>query len=141
MDSREESRCIIHCTDDNTKLVTLTSLASWKTLLSAAQIRGHSAILAIANDVEEGEYPLIEYHRNCRSKFTLKKKLQLIAKKSTSTLVLDNPTSSHTDPTVSEIRQSRSKNPTTAQASSALLPQLCIFCNKYSNCLKCLNWV
>ena len=71
--------CIIHCTDDNSKPATLQGLESWKTLHRAAKIRKHTKILEIANGLGEGEVPDIQYHRKCRSIFTMKKDLRAIS--------------------------------------------------------------
>lgn len=70
--------CIIHCTDDDTELATLQGLESWKTLLRAAEIRQHTTLLEIARGLGESEVPQIQYHRKCRSIFTMKKLLETI---------------------------------------------------------------
>ena len=44
---RTEPYCKIHCTDDNTKLISPNSLDSWKTLQKAGQIRNHEGILSV----------------------------------------------------------------------------------------------
>ena len=41
---RTEPYCIIHCTDDNTTLISPNSLDSWKTLQKAGEIRDHEGI-------------------------------------------------------------------------------------------------
>lgn len=67
-----EKKCIIHCTDDSTDLVSPKDEESWKTMLRAAEIRKHQEILEISKSLSEGEVPLIYYHRKCRSYFTMK---------------------------------------------------------------------
>ena len=74
---RIEPYCIIHCTDDNTKLISPNSLDSWKTLQKAAEIRKHEDILSI--EVADDQIPNgIFYHRKCRSMFTHKHDLDRI---------------------------------------------------------------
>jgi len=76
---RTEPYCIIHCSDDNTKLVSLNSLDSWKTLKKAGEIRDHKSILSVqvADDqILNGVF----YHRKCRSMFTHKHDLDQIKK-------------------------------------------------------------
>ena len=67
--------CIIHCTNDNEKLVSPQSVESWNTLVRAARIRKNSPILQLAEETAEGDIPEVYYHRRCRSSFTLKKSL------------------------------------------------------------------
>ena len=74
---RIEPYCIIHCTDDNTKLISPNSLDSLKTLQKAAEIRKHEDILSI--EVADDQIPNgIFYHRECRSTFTHKHDLDRI---------------------------------------------------------------
>lgn len=73
--------CIIHCSDDKDKLVSLQGVDSWKTLLRAAQIRNHAPILEMVEDLPEGKIPILYYHRKCRSIFTMKKLLDGILEK------------------------------------------------------------
>ena len=77
----KKDNCIIHCSDDNGKLVCLKSYDSWKTLLNAAYIRSHEPLLNIAKALHGEEIPKIQYHRKCRSLFTLKKNLDSITEK------------------------------------------------------------
>jgi hypothetical protein len=70
--------CVIHCSNSSDALVTLDSHASWKTLLNAAQIRNHEKILEVSRSVEPGGYPYLQYHRRCRSLFTMKRDLEKI---------------------------------------------------------------
>ena len=75
----KEKTCIIHCTDDNTDLVSPKNDDSWKTLLGEAEIRKHQEILEISKSLSEGEEPRIFYHRKCRSIFTMKKLLDKLS--------------------------------------------------------------
>lgn len=83
---RPRLKCIIHCSDDTDNLITPKSVDSWNTLLRAAQIRQHDPILELAKDTPEGEIPALNYHRKCRSIFTMKKALAgIIAQKKKTT--------------------------------------------------------
>ncbi|KAG0727937.1 hypothetical protein GWK47_033565 [Chionoecetes opilio] len=83
---RPRLECIIHCSDDNENLISPQSVDSWKTLLRAAQIRRHEPILELAEDTPEGEIPALNYHRKCRSIFTMKKALDgILAQKEKTT--------------------------------------------------------
>ena len=76
-----KEQCIIHqtvSTEDDDHLVSLQKYNSWLTLLEAAKVRNHSAILDVAKQVKEGEIPKIFYHRKCRSIFTMKRDLETI---------------------------------------------------------------
>ena len=68
--------CMIHCTDSSDAIVTLDSYSSWQTLLNAARIRNHATILEISNEVQGEEVPFVQYHRKCRSIFTMKRELE-----------------------------------------------------------------
>lgn len=81
--SKFTENCIIHCTDDNSDLVSLQSLDSWKVLLEAATTRQHEGVLKVASSLPDGVVPDIKYHRKCRSTFTMKKLLNNIKKKKT----------------------------------------------------------
>ncbi len=59
--------CIIHCTNDDEKLVSPQSVESWNTLVRAAWIRKHSPILQLAAETTGGDIPEVYYHRRCRS--------------------------------------------------------------------------
>ena len=77
---RSEAYCIIHCTDDNTKLISPNSLELWKTLQRAGEIRNHEGILSV--QVADDQIPNgVFYHRKCRSTFTHKHDLDLIEKR------------------------------------------------------------
>ena len=76
---RNEPYCIIHCTDDNTTLISPNSLDSWKTLQKAGEIRDHQVIrnVQVADDqIPNGVF----YHRKCQSTFTHKHDLNRIKK-------------------------------------------------------------
>ena len=73
--------CIIHCTDAKGDLTSIESLESWTTLLNAATIHKHQAVLEVASTLADGDVPAIKYHRNCRSIFTIKKLLDNIKSK------------------------------------------------------------
>ena len=119
---RARTNCFIHCTDDTSdSLVTLQSLDSWHTLMRAAEIRTHKPVLNLAKSVKEGEVPHLQYHRKCRSIFTMKKLLDaIIAKRA----------ESETSETSS--RKSSRDAPTT----SRVYDKVCIFCEKSSKYLK-----
>lgn len=75
----QEAECIIHCTDDTTKLIRPESIESWNTLKIAGELRNHEAILIILEKTKENENPDgVWYHRKCRSIFTLKRDLDKI---------------------------------------------------------------
>ena len=67
--------CIIHCTDDDTELVTLKDMESCTILVRAAAVREHKPLLDIAETLNEREIPSIYYHRKCCNVFTMKKLL------------------------------------------------------------------
>ena len=75
----------MHCADDTVKspspLITPVSHQSWKTLLDAAATRQHATLMDVAKGLKEGDIPGIQYHRECRSIFTLKKSLDAIKEK------------------------------------------------------------
>ena len=76
---RTEPYWIIHCTDDNTMLISPNSLDSWKMLQKACQIRDHEGILSV--QVADDQIPNgVFYHRKCRSMFTHKHDLDRITK-------------------------------------------------------------
>jgi len=80
------SSCLIHCTNGNSQqLVECRDLESWVTLVNAAKIRDHEAVLKIARCQPEGTFPKnITYHRDCRAKFTMKRTLESISGASSS---------------------------------------------------------
>ena len=78
---QKNTACDIHCTDSCDKLVKPQSLESWKSLVNAAVLHQHSALLDIAGKLGDDEIGDVCYHRRCREKFTLKKKTIDILKK------------------------------------------------------------
>ena len=75
---------IIHCTDASDDLVSIQSMETCKTLLNAATIRHHQAVLDVGSNLPDGVVPNIKCHRKCRSTFTMKKLLESIKKKKVS---------------------------------------------------------
>lgn len=62
---RKGKYCIIYKEGlkiDDDHLISPQSYDSWATLLEAAQIRKHEALLQIARNAQEGEVPEIFYH-------------------------------------------------------------------------------
>ena len=119
--------CIIHCSDgdSDSNLVSPQHLDSWKTLLRAAEIRQHLPILDLAKDLCEGEIPPVQYHRRCRSIFTLKKSLDSITQKNAS---------------ASEAAEESSRRPSRdAPSKSVVYDEKCIFCEKSSKYMKGQN--
>ena len=72
--------CMIHCTNSTNTLLTLESMESWKTFLHAAHICSHQRILEVSKEHDGKGVPFVQYHRNCRSVFTMKKDLEKIQK-------------------------------------------------------------
>ena len=71
--------CIIHCSDDESLLISSKDLGFWKSLLKAASIRNHRPLLDLAENAKEGEIPHVSYHRKFRSLFTMKKDLESLS--------------------------------------------------------------
>ena len=65
---------------DNVELTSPIDLESWKTLVSAAQIRNNQPVLDIVFNTNDEQLPSIFYHRKCRSLFTMKKALDRLRK-------------------------------------------------------------
>ena len=125
-DGNHLSRCIIHCTDDQSPLTKLRDGQSWETLLKAAKVRGHAAILQLADETPDGSFPSITYHRSCRQMFTMKSSLEAIIKSSKR---------EQTDDAFASQRTSLRKKCATS-SSSAILPTVCIFCGKDTKFMK-----
>ena len=72
--------CIIHYENEDiqTPLTAPKDFASWETLLEAASLRPPYTIARKAKNLPHGQVPDIVYHRQCRSRFTLKRDLQLL---------------------------------------------------------------
>ncbi|XP_056156559.1 uncharacterized protein LOC130130771 [Lampris incognitus] len=123
---RPRGECIIHCSDDTDKLVSLQSVDSWRTLLRAAQIRNHAPVLKLAKDIPEGQTPAIYYHRKCRCIFTMKKILDgLLAKEKKSCVSAEEK----------ESKRVARHAPSTSRTYDAE----CIFCQKNSKYSKRQN--
>ena len=123
MDERKGRFCVIHNTersknDPGENLIRPQSYDSWLTLLEAAKVRRHDALLKIAGECQEGEVPEIFYHRECRSAFTLKRDLESL--KRSGDLEEDD------DEEVS-LPTPRKRSNTTP---SRVYDQECIFCEK-----------
>ena len=71
--------CIIHCSDDESLLISPKDLDSWKSFLKAATIRNHMPLLDLAENFKEGEIPPVTYHRKFRSLFTMNRELEKIS--------------------------------------------------------------
>ena len=77
--------CIVHINTydkDPGTLVAFKDYNSWLTLLDDAKVRKHKPILQIAESLHEREMPKIQYHRQCRRRFTLDKELKKLTRKS-----------------------------------------------------------
>ena len=127
MDGRKGTFCIIHKEGlkiDDDHLISPQSFDSWATLLEAAEVREHEAILEIARNTREGEVPEIFYHRKCRSAFTIKRDLESLKRKR----ALEEEI--HEDEASLETLRKRS-----VTSSSRVYQQQCIFCErpKYVN--------
>lgn len=70
--------CVIHCSSSDEELVSPKDIESWRTLLTAAEVRHHKPILDIAKDLPHGTIPGVAYHRKCRSIFTMKRDLEAL---------------------------------------------------------------
>ena len=70
--------CIIHCSDDESLLISPKDLDSRKSLLKGATIRNHRPLVDLAENVKGGEIPHVSYHRKC-CLFTMKRDLESIS--------------------------------------------------------------
>ena len=82
-----ESCCIYYNNVVETKLISLTSLSSWKTLLDAAYIRNNTRLVELCKELGEGEFPNVKYHKTCRSMSTLKRDLDNLQEQDEVTVV------------------------------------------------------
>lgn len=57
--------CVIHCTNDTSKLVSPRDLDSWKTLVKAAEIRNHVGIIDLARRTPEAPGVLPSKMQEC----------------------------------------------------------------------------
>ena len=79
--------CFLHRNSVNTnkeKLVALSSVDGWKTILNAGRIRGCEKVIALAATTNAGDFPNIKFHKTCRGLFTMKKDLEKLKKKEAS---------------------------------------------------------
>ena len=111
-------RCIIHCSDDESLLISPKDLDSWKSLLRAASIRNHVPLHDLAENAKDGEIRPVTYHRKCRSLFTMKRELEKVSQ----TTVEETPEFN----VGSEEQRPRRQEPSTSRT----YPELCIFCEK-----------
>ena len=117
-----EERCIIHfdCYDNTEEpLTTPKDFDSWTTILHAAQVRNHDPILKAAEGLPDGKFPPIKYHRRCRSRFTLKRDLEVISRKN------DPDAEVHSD----ELAAKRPKRAPSTSGARVYIAE-CIFCGK-----------
>lgn len=63
--------CSIHhkSVPDDDKLQNLSTLASWETILASAKSKNYQSILQLAENVADGEFPPVKYHKRCRNLF------------------------------------------------------------------------
>ena len=61
-DNSTSDGCIIHCANASDDLVSIQSMESWKTLLNAAAIRHHQAVLDVASNLPDGVSPNTNNH-------------------------------------------------------------------------------
>ena len=111
-------RCII-CSKSSTGLSQCKDAESWERLYCAAVIRKHKAILDFSSGKNEFPVAPVKYHITCRKDFVNQKSLQAISEKVSS------------DGTSQDQPAPRRSARDPAQAVlPAVLPVLCIFCNK-----------
>ena len=110
--------CIIHCSDDESLLISPKDLDSWKSLLKAATIRNHVPLHDLAENAKDGEIPPVTYHRKCRSLFTMKRELEKVSQ----TTVEETPEFNVS----SEEQRPRRQEPSTSRTQ----PEIWIFCEK-----------
>ncbi len=117
--------CSIHYDSVSTdeKLTSPSDLASWKTLLKAAEVRCHQPLLDIAKSLKEDEVPKVFYHRQCRSVFTLKRDLTKILKTKEESSQCDEPPS--------KCQSTRGET-----SDSRVYGHHCIFCGATSKYIK-----
>ncbi|CAB1437231.1 unnamed protein product [Pleuronectes platessa] len=64
-------KCIIHCSSDDSNLVSPQNLEPWQTLLKAAQIRQHAQILDLAEGLD-----CLTMSELAKARYSLKMELQ-----------------------------------------------------------------
>lgn len=117
--------CIIHYQDEDqaSTLVSPKDISSWETLLHAAQVRDHKCLLSLDQTTLDGVVPVIYYHRRCRSRFTMKRDLDLIRKKA------GNTTDDHSEDDT-PIPKKFTRRDKGGPSTSRVYDKLCVFCNK-----------
>ena len=75
--------CFLHRNSvaNKEKLVALSSVDGWKTILNAGRIRGCEKVIALAATTNAGDFPNIKFHKTCRGLFTMKKDLEKLKKR------------------------------------------------------------
>ena len=112
--------CIIHCSYDESLLISPKDLDSWKSLLKAATIRNHRPLLDLAENAKEGGIPQVSYYRKCRSLFTMKRDLESISQTTAAASQIPEFNME------SEEQRHRREEPSTSRT----YPKICIFCQK-----------
>ena len=74
------NNCILHYNSikDDNQVVHIKSLSTWNSILEAARLRNYERILIISKDVIEGAFPTIQYHKACKTRFTLKRDIDTL---------------------------------------------------------------
>lgn len=120
---RTRRSCIFHCNDQDQDLRSPRDRESWETIVKAAEIRKHTEILEIAQTVGEDGISEIFYHRNCRSKFTMKHLLDAIVEKKKA----ESDNASMVQPEITP-REFQRRTSVIASTSSRVYEPICIFC-------------
>ena len=122
--------CILDCCyvadADNVELTSPIDLESWKTLVSAAQIRNYQPVLDIVFNKNDEQIPSIFYHRKCRSLFTMKKALDRLRKENEEQSAEIVSSSSHA------CKRASTRQLSSTGTSSRVYEAVCIFCDKNS---------
>lgn len=115
-----DSFCIIHNKavkiDQDDRLISPRSYESWLTLFEAAKVRNFEPVLELAKTLNENEVPSIAYHRQCRSRFTLKRDLESLRQVTGGVKENNNE---------DEVARPKKRN-----TSSSNCVEKCIFCSK-----------
>ena len=125
----EDSGVCIFCNKPENETEKLSSPKDkdyWKTLLSAAELRGHDVILEHKVDTA---IPKIKYHQTCRKQFTHKKSLAQLPKTDA-----DEHEPFAESPDDVDKRHSSRNDPTDSVTSQRqkTYNKICIFCGKAS---------
>ena len=123
--SRDTSNeCIIHCSRDNGKLIKVTTLDKWNTLISAAKINQHAVLMDLDATKEVTIPENVYYHKNCRSAFILQANRTEKLRKIEHVVGVDSGEGS--PDTI--VRKSKRKS----DSNEILMPKTCIFCTYLS---------